>query len=884
VTLSSILLVDDDEEDFLLTRTLVQEFDAGDTTIHWVPDYSSGLSALLENRHDAALIDYRLGGYNGVDLLRTARASGCATPLIMLTTQSGGGLDAEALRAGADDFLVKGEVTAAQLARSLRYAIERRVARERERQRQEHLSALIENCSDVIMTLDADRTIRFASPASEAVSGYHPEEVIGQDWCHDVHPGDVMRLSVELAPCAEVPNDRFSAQYRAKHADGSWRHRELTAVNRLANPAVRAIVLNYRDVTERRRIETALIKSEANYRSSFENAPIGMAHTSLDGRWLRVNRRLRSLLGYSDEQLASTDYPSITHPDDVDGNTTARDQLLAGTLSHYAVEKRYRRADGDYVWVGLTVSLQRDDTGAPQHFITTAEDISGRKQAQQELTHIFDLSPDMICTASFDGYFTRINPAFTRTLGYTAEQLQGVQFLNFVHEDDHAATLRELSRLADGETTFGFTNRYRTAAGVYRLIEWHAKADNDAQVIYAIARDQTDKRLLEDQLRQAQKMEAVGRLAGGVAHDFNNLLTAILGFAEMTMDQLPEDDPRRADVAHILHAGESATALTRQLLAFSRKQILMPVVLDINELLRAVQGILRRLIGEDVELVVTLHAAPLHVHADRGQLEQVVMNLAVNARDAMPTGGVLRIETDVVHLDGAFAAAHPGALTGAHARLRLTDTGTGMAPEVLAHLFEPFFTTKEPGKGTGLGLATVYGIVKQSEGYVSAESVEGHGTTFFVYLPLVDKPVDCVIDTPVPQTLHGGETILVVEDQPEVREVIRNILERRGYQMLEAHDGASALERLRAQHEPVDLIVTDVVMPGMSGRELIARLDDRDVHVRVLYMSGYTDDEIVRRGVLDTGIDFLHKPFTREQLLTKIRAVLDRPAGARSEA
>jgi signal transduction histidine kinase len=386
------------------------------------------------------------------------------------------------------------------------------------------------------------------------------------------------------------------------------------------------------------------------------------------------------------------------------------------------------------------------------------------------------------------------------------------------------------------------------------------------------------------QLFESQKLDTIGQLTGGVAHDFNNLLTAILGFAEMTMDQLPEDDPRRADVAHILHAGESATALTRQLLAFSRKQILMPVVLDINELLRAVQGILRRLIGEDVELVVTLHAAPLHVHADRGQLEQVVMNLAVNARDAMPTGGVLRIETDVVHLDGAFAAAHPGALTGAHARLRLTDTGTGMAPEVLAHLFEPFFTTKEPGKGTGLGLATVYGIVKQSEGYVSAESVEGHGTTFFVYLPLVDKPVDCVIDTPVPQTLHGGETILVVEDQPEVREVIRNILERRGYQMLEAHDGASALERLRAQHEPVDLIVTDVVMPGMSGRELIARLDDRDVHVRVLYMSGYTDDEIVRRGVLDTGIDFLHKPFTREQLLTKIRAVLDRPAGARSEA
>ncbi|MDP3717514.1 MAG: PAS domain S-box protein [Acidobacteriota bacterium] len=767
MTLSSILLVDDDQDDYELTRTLIRQFDGGEIAVDWEPDFHRGLSSLLERRHDVALIDYRLGADNGVELLRSARARGCGTPSIILTGSKEREIDAEALSAGADDYLVKGEVTAEALERSLRYAVERRAALEAGRQREERL----------------------------------------------------------------------------------------------------------------KQIEAALSKSEADYRASFENAPIGVAHTGLDGRWLRVNQRLRHLLGYPEDQLHGLTFAAITHPDDVGQSIEARNQLLAGAIPQYVREKRYRRATGDYVWVNLTVSLRRDDHGEPKHFIAIVEDISERKLAQQELGHIFDLSPDMICTSTFDGYFTRTNPAFTKTLGYSPEELKAEKFINFVHEDDRAATLKELGRVAEGVTTFGFTNRYRTADGSYRWIEWHSKTDTDARLIYSIARDQTDKRLLENQFRQSQKMEAVGRLAGGVAHDFNNLLTAILGFAEMTMEQLPEGDPRRKDIGHILHAGHSATALTRQLLAFSRKQILAPQVLDLNALVGDMQPMLRRLIGESVEIVPVLDDALLRINADRGQLEQVILNLVVNARDAMPGGGTLRLATDMVHIDDTFVAENPGSAPGHYVRLTIADTGTGMSPEVLAHLFEPFFTTKEQGKGTGLGLATVYGIVKQSGGYISVSSREGEGTAVTIHLPSVQSAAVPVAAKKGGDsaTLIGTETILVVEDQREVREVIRFVLKRQGYTVLEAGDGVTALSLLQEHRGVVDLMLTDVVMPIMSGRELVARAHAQNLSVPVLYMSGYTDDEIMKHGVLVHDIDFLAKPFQRTQLLLRVREVLDRP-------
>jgi signal transduction histidine kinase len=390
-----------------------------------------------------------------------------------------------------------------------------------------------------------------------------------------------------------------------------------------------------------------------------------------------------------------------------------------------------------------------------------------------------------------------------------------------------------------------------------------------------LRRAATQQRRLEEQLIQSQKMEGIGRLAGGVAHDFNNLLTAILGYAELMESQL-EDEGLRSELREIRLAGERAAALTRQLLAFSRRQVLQPRTLDLNALVSDVEKMLARLIGEDVALVTRLEPALGSVRADPGQLEQVIMNLAVNARDAMPKGGTLTFETANAVLEADFVSVHPGALPGAHVVLTVTDTGTGMTDEVRSHAFEPFFTTKEKGKGTGLGLATAYGIVKQSGGYITVESEAGRGTTFRIYLPRVEgAAVAPGRATSSSLSPVGTETILLVEDEAGVRRLSLTVLETQGYVVLEAASGDIALQVARAETGPIHLVVTDVVMPGMSGRELWDRLRALRPDSRVLFMSGYTDDAIARHGVLEPGIAFLQKPFTPFSLAQKVRELLD---------
>jgi nitrogen-specific signal transduction histidine kinase len=389
--------------------------------------------------------------------------------------------------------------------------------------------------------------------------------------------------------------------------------------------------------------------------------------------------------------------------------------------------------------------------------------------------------------------------------------------------------------------------------------------------------DLSERLLLENQLRQSQKMEAVGRLAGGVAHDFNNLLTVIGGRAVMALDRVRGDPVLQPALEIIARTADRAAALTSQLLAFSRRQILQPRVLEINAVVKGIEPILRRVIGEDVDLVLEVDPAAGTVRADPGQLEQVILNLAVNARDAMPQGGRLVLETANVELDETYARQHADARPGAHVLLAVSDTGTGMDAATQARLFEPFFTTKPLGKGTGLGLSTVYGIVRQSEGHVAVYSELGHGTSFKVYLPRVDAAPD---PTPVagPAAPTGGtETVLLVEDEEGLRELAREILEMQHYTVIEAATPGEALARLERHPDPIHLLVTDVIMPQMSGRQLAAQVTRRRPEVRVLYMSGYTDDAIVHHGVLDPGTPFLQKPFTPASLARKVREILDAP-------
>ena len=382
----------------------------------------------------------------------------------------------------------------------------------------------------------------------------------------------------------------------------------------------------------------------------------------------------------------------------------------------------------------------------------------------------------------------------------------------------------------------------------------------------------------EEQLRQAQKMEAIGSLAGGVAHDFNNLLSIILSYSELCAESLDAEDPMRADLAQISEAGMRAAGLTRQLLAFGHQQVLQTKILDLNEVFGKMAQMLRRLIGEDVELVVGEGAALRRIKADPGQVEQVIMNLVVNARDAMPRGGKLTVATTDVMLDEAYAAQHVGVTAGAHVLLAVSDTGTGMDRATLARIFEPYFTTKEIGKGTGLGLATVFGIVRQSGGSIGVDSKVGVGSTFNVYFPMAEGAVTILTEEPVNserRSLFGSETILLVEDDPGVRAVVRTVLVKFGYIVLDAQSGGDALLLCEQHSGVIDLLLTDVVMPRLSGRQLAERLRLVRPEMRVLYMSGYTNDAVVRHGVLDSAIAFIQKPITPEPLIRKVREVLD---------
>jgi PAS domain S-box-containing protein len=453
-------------------------------------------------------------------------------------------------------------------------------------------------------------------------------------------------------------------------------------------------------------------------------------------------------------------------------------------------------------------------------------------------------------------------------------------FMQAVHPDDRDSVLETVGMAMQSGTDFSILNRSLLPDGSVRWLSGAGRIyvgeHREPVRGVGISLDITERRALEAQYQQAQKMEAIGQLAGGVAHDFNNLLTVILGNCELLLDVVDGNDQRREDLTQIQRAGQSAAALTRQLLAFSRKEIIEPKLLDLNAVLAEMRAMLRRLIREDVEIVLALRPELAPVKADRGQIEQIVLNLSVNARDAMPKGGTLTIRIDNVELDDRYAKTHVAVTPGAYVALTVADTGDGMTPDVQARLFEPFFTTKEAGTGTGLGLATVHGIVTQNGGSINVSSEIGKGTSFQVYFPRADGAELVADGTPAPARARaGGETVLVVEDAEGLRLLATKLLERLGYTVLVAANATQAMQVFE-DNSGIDVVLTDVVMPGGSGPELTKRLIGRRPELKVIYMSGYTDEAIVNHGVLDPGIAFLHKPFTSETLSRKIRETLDR--------
>jgi len=624
-------------------------------------------------------------------------------------------------------------------------------------------------------------------------------------------------------------------------------------------------------------------QAERQYQLLFENNPEPMwVFDEETLAFLEVNNAACRHYGYSREEFLGMTIREIRPPED-----------LARLMEALAREPRgpndsgvwkHRRKDGTIIDVEV-VSHPLPFLGRPAQLVL-ALDVTARRQAERRiqerttyLNALVENSPLAIVALNPAHRVQLVNPAFVRLFGYEPAELLGRDVDEFIAPPDpdlRAEAAGFAEGLLRGESIQKTTVRRRKDGRTVDVKVYGVPLLNDGRLIgvYGIYEDVSEQRKLEEQLRLAQKMEAIGQLAGGVAHDFNNLLTSILGYSELVAARLQSDPAALEEVEEIKRAGESAAGLTRQLLAFSRRQVLEPKVLELNAIVGSVEKMLRRLIGENIDLVTTLDPSLARVRADAGQIEQVIMNLAINSRDAMPQGGRLTIETANVELDEEYARRDATFRPGRYVMLAVSDTGIGMDAETQSRIFEPFFTTKEMGKGTGLGLSTVYGIVKQTEGWIWVYSEPGRGTTFKIYLPQVEAAADS-LDRPVEGASVGGsETVLLVEDAEPLRKLTRIVLERLGYAVLEASNAQDALAMAEAHAGPIHLVLTDVVMPDMGGAALASRLKGLRPAARVLYMSGYTDDAVVRHRVLEPGTRFLQKPFTPTSLARRVREAL----------
>jgi PAS domain S-box-containing protein len=604
--------------------------------------------------------------------------------------------------------------------------------------------------------------------------------------------------------------------------------------------------------------------------------------SAIDGTLIDFNQSMLTLFGYAREEMTQLNAEAL-YLDPVDRRAFREMIERHGVVRDFEV--RLVDKDGRVMDCLINSTPQIDEQGEVVGYKGAIREITDQKQAGETLRKERDFSeaatgslPGLFYLFDDQGRFLRWNRNLERLTGYSAKQIAEMSPLDFFVGEDRKTIEDGITEVFDkGQTTAEVDLVARDGTKTPYFFTGELVVLDGRRCVVGTAIDLVERRRLETQLRQSQKMEAIGRLAGGVAHDFNNVLTVILSNSEMLAGQLSPEDPRRQELIEIRDAAQRAATLTRQLLAFSRKQVLKPRVLSLNAVVVTLEKMLRRLIGEDIELVTVLQPDLCPVEADPGQLEQIVMNLAVNARDAMPEGGSLSIETGNAEVDEVFARKHFPMVPGRYVMLVVCDSGAGMDAETQRHIFEPFFTTKPRGRGTGLGLSMVYGIVKQSGGYIWAYSEPGLGTTFKIYFPRVEGARgDAEAAVAESSSPPGRETILLAEDEDSVRRLARRILEEAGYIVLEAREATEALTISEGWHGPIDLLVTDVVMPELNGRELAERLSVLRPGIQILYISGYTDHDVLD-GIVGPGNNFLQKPFTPESLASKAREALDVP-------
>jgi PAS domain S-box-containing protein len=737
---------------------------------------------------------------------------------------------------------------------------------------------------DLLGVLGFDDRLKFINSSWETTLDYTREELMAGSPSEFLHPDDRAATHADIAKVlAGVPTTAFENRFRCK--DGSYRWLSWSSVY---SPSERCFYMAARDVTEHKRSEETILRLAQAMESNREM----IAMSDADRRAIFANRALLQETGYTEEEILGRGF----------GETLISPNNPPELIQDFHVSMRrdgrwrgeclLRRKDGSEFPISLSLSTLRDPEGRVTGSFAISQNITEQRGLADRVIRLasaLEHNAEMICMSDDKGICTFVNDALVRATGFREEEMVGKSFAETIFSPNNPPNLqRELQNgiVREGKWRGECLQRRRGGPDLPISLSVSVLRDKDGRVTgaFAIAQDITERRELEERLRRAHKMEAVGQLAGGIAHDFNNLLMVIMGYAGDLAERLDESDPLRRKADEICRAGRRAASLTRQLLAFSRQQVLSPRVLNLNVIVEDLHKMLVRVIGENIELVADLAADLGSVKTDQGQMEQVIVNLAVNARDAMPEGGEVTIQTSNFEVDSAFARLHPEMSPGAYVRLVVKDTGTGMDTETQSRIFEPFFTTKERGKGTGLGLATVYGVVKQSQGFIWVYSEPGKGSTFEVLLPRVriaaEPPQALTADMAAPKIAPRTETILLVEDDEALRNLVVRSLKGHGYSVLPAANGTEALVVVGDFGGKVDLLLTDVAMPGMSGPQVADRILALNPEIKVLYMSGYPEFAAKHEDLLKQGRQFLNKPLTLADLARKVGEMLDNTPSA----
>ncbi len=752
--------------------------------------------------------------------------------------------------------------------------------------------ALVENANSIMLTMDRSGRITFLNKFAQRFFGYPEEEILGRKAVGTIVPlfestgRNLRKLMDDIAgnPDRYANNVNENVRHNGERVWVAWTNRVISNGNGRGGE----ILCIGNDITEQRRAAEALRASQLKLSDAMDLAHIVYWEVDTTTGEFIFNDPFYAFYGTSAEReggyrMSREEYSKrFVHPDDMDLFHRAAEKRLVSTEHEYQRDTGHRiiRRNGDVRYINARMHLSRDATGRVTRCYGVNQDITGRKTAEEEIAMLkrsIDTHHDLAFWIDSNNMITYINDAARRLLGYTREELIGKDIFPILPRRSKES-MKEIWRQLRKEGSFVDESIWRRKDGTEFPVEVNISHVHFRGRAYAFgfARDITEKKSLRDQLRHSQKMEALGTLAGGVAHDFNNLLTVIMGFGSLIQRGIDPDDPRRAYADQIIASSEKAADLTQSLLAFSRKQEIQVSPHEVNAVVSGTTKLLKRLLPEDVKLMVNVADQDLVVMLDVAQIGQVLMNLTTNARDAMPKGGLLTVSIDPVTLDNEFVKIHGFGRPGRYAMLSVSDTGTGMSAETMARIFEPFFTTKKAGKGTGLGLSSVYGIVKQHDGYITAMSALGKGTTFNIYLPLTDRAIlSEALENIAPA--RGEETILVIEDDNDVRTMMATILSGHGYTVLEAADGEEAITVFNEHGKAIDLVIADVVMPGRNGKEVLDEIARIDPSVKSVFISGYTGDVVLEKGVRKDTVDFLHKPVSLTELLAKVRVVLDRP-------